>query len=151
MTTARNKTLLVCLLPLAICAFTTGCSDGKIDRYPVTGIVNVDGRPAEGAMVIFCPVEGAENLLRERPFGITGSDGKFLLTTIEKDDGAPAGTYKILVQWIAKSPEANLDRDRDSGSYDRLRGRYMNLETTSLTATVDEGPTDLAPFELTTK
>ena len=37
-----------------------GCGDGKIRTYPVTGTVLVDGQPADGAMVIFCPVEGSE-------------------------------------------------------------------------------------------
>ncbi|MEX0643322.1 MAG: hypothetical protein WD468_11505 [Pirellulales bacterium] len=127
-----------------------GCGDGKIGRYPVSGTVLVDGKPADGATVYFCPTGGSEELLRERPFGTTGPDGKYLLTTLVKDDGAPAGQYKVLVQWIAMVPQKVVDRDR-SGGRDRLRGRYMNLEKSTLTATVEEGPIELPPFELKTK
>jgi len=123
-----------------------GCGDGKIVRYPVTGTVKVDGKPVTGAMVVLCPVEGPEELMRERPVGSTGPDGKFLLTTLEKDDGAPAGQYKVLVQWLSGAPQGDVDRG--GGPVDRLRGKYFNLERTPLTATISEGPTDLPPFEL---
>ena len=101
-------------------------------------------------MVIFCPTDQADpKLQRERPFGTTGDDGKFSLTTFDKDDGAPKAEYKVLVQWSA-GPKVGADRDRDGGSPDRLKGRYMNLEKSTLTAKVD-GETQLPPFELTTK
>jgi hypothetical protein len=125
-----------------------GCGDGKISRYPVTGSVTVDGKPAEGAMVIFCPTEGSEELQKTRPFALTDASGKFQLTTFGETDGAPAGNYKILIQWPVKlQPDA---RNPQGGfGEDRLKGRYMNLEKSQLTATIEEGPTDLPPFALT--
>jgi hypothetical protein len=125
----------------------TGCGDGKLPLYPVTGKVLVDGKPAAAAMVIFCPIEGSDELLRERPFGITASDGTFQLTTYVKDDGGPAGEYKILAQWLSE-PSPNADRDRGGGQFDRLNGRYFKLENTPLTATLIEGTNELTPFEL---
>jgi hypothetical protein len=127
----------------------SGCGDGKLPLYPVTGTVLVDSKPAEGAMVIFCPVEGASSpeLLRERPFGNTGPDGKFLVTTFLKDDGIPVGQYKVLVQWNA--PGAAYDER--SGNRDRLRGKYMNLQNTPLTAEITEETLELPPFDLKTR
>ena len=126
-----------------------GCGDGKLPLYPVTGSVLVDGKPAEGAMVIFCPVEGKSSpeLQRERPFGNTGPDGKFALTTFNKDDGVPLGEYKILVQW--STPGAAYDER--AGTRDRLRGRYMNLQNTPLAATITGETLELPPFDLKTQ
>jgi hypothetical protein len=126
-----------------------GCGDGKLALYPVTGSVLVDGKPAAGAMVIFCPVEGKSSpeLQRERPFGNTGPDGKFALTTFKKDDGVPLGEYKILVQW--NTPGAAYDAR--AGTRDQLRGRYMNLESTPLAATITEETLELPPFDLKTR
>ena len=128
-----------------------GCSDGKISRYPINGSVNVDGKPADGVMVIFCPVGGSPELQKMRPFSITGPDGKFQLTSIEKGDGAPAGQYKVLMQWTA--PPSGGDT-RDGGvttGPDRLRGRYMNLEKSQFTVDVKSGTNDVPPFELKSK
>jgi hypothetical protein len=149
-----SSTRCISKLGLIIAIFTVqtlpGCDDGKLKVYPVHGTVNVDGKPAAGAMVIFCPLDDSnQKLQRERPFGTTGADGKFTLTTFVKDDGAPVGEYKVLVQWAAP-PKPGGDRDRDSGSPDRLKGRYMNLEKTPLTAKI-EGTTELAPYDLKTQ
>jgi hypothetical protein len=129
-----------------------GCGEGKIPLYPVTGKVLVDGQPAAGAMVIFCPIEGSEELMRERPLGIAGADGTFLLTTFLKDDGAPAGQYKVIAQWTTNSTSADPRRaGRGGGGVDRLRGKYFNLDRTPFTATIEEGTNELAPFELSSR
>lgn len=100
-------------------------------------------------MVIFCPVEGTSSpeLQRERPFGNAGPDGKFAVTTFLKDDGIPVGEYKVLVQWNV--PGAAYDER--AGNRDRLRGRFMNLQNTPLTATITEETLELPPFDLKTR
>jgi hypothetical protein len=139
--------LAVAFALLAGLIAASGCGDGKIPRYPVHGSVNIDGRPADGAMVIFCPVGGSEAVQKTRPFGFTGPDGKFELTTLNKADGSPTGEYKVLIQWPANAQEEATAGRRTLGA-DRLNGRYMNLQKTQLTATIKDGPTDLPPFEL---
>jgi hypothetical protein len=126
-----------------------GCNDGKLARYPVTGTVLVDGRPAEGAMVIFCPVGGSEELQKQRPFAFTGPDGRFELTTYGETDGCPSGEYKVLLQWPSSSGDPR-EGARSLGP-DRFQGRFMDLETTQLTATVENRATDLPPFDLKTR
>jgi hypothetical protein len=127
----------------------TGCGDGKIGRNKINGSVNVDGKPTGGVMVIFCPVGGSPELQKMRPFGFTGNDGKFELTSVEKGDGAPEGQYKVLMQWPGTSGDA-----RDGGGTmgpDKLKGRYMNLEKSQFTVDVEPGTNDLPPFELKSK
>lgn len=143
---------LVVAVGLALVAGSTGCGDGKIRRYPVTGTVLVDGKPAQGAMVIFCPTSGSDEVMKHRPFGVTGTDGKFQLTTLEKADGAASADYKVLVQWLGGG-SAPVDDGRGGIELgpDRLRGRYMNLERSELVAAVKDAPVELPPFELKSK
>jgi hypothetical protein len=130
-----------------------GCGEAKLPLYPVTGTVLVDGKPAAGARVIFCPIEtSSTELQKERPLGTTGPDGKFQLTTFLKDDGVPAGEFKVLVQWLGGPPTPEQQRDGyGGGGSDRLRGKYMKLDSTPLTATITEDTTELPPFELTSQ
>jgi hypothetical protein len=144
--------VLTLSLSAAGLATLAGCGDGKIARYPVTGTVIVDGQAAEGAMVLFCPVEGSDEFMKERPIAWTDASGKYELRTFEPGDGAPAGQYKVMVRWMAKASQAPQDPDRGGGgSFDRLRNRYTNPEMSGLTATVNEEATEVPPFELKTK
>lgn len=141
-----NSRAAIPLLAMMSLIWTGGCGGGKLATYSVTGTVKVDSKPTEGAMVIFCPIDGSEELLKLRPFGITGPDGKYQVTTFDQADGAPAGNYKLIIQWPART---GGDQGIGSGP-DRLRGRYMNLERSQLTAKV-EGAIELPAFELTSK
>ena len=134
-------------------ASTSGCSDGKIARYPVTGVVKVDGQPADGAMIFFCPVNPGPEVEHLRPSGKADASGNFTLTTIDVADGAPAGQYKVLIQWPKPMPIVDDGRDGRGAKMgpDRLKNKYYNLETTPLSATVEEKSNELPPFELTTK
>jgi hypothetical protein len=127
-----------------------GCGDGGLATYPVTGTVKVDGKPAGGAMVTFCPTTGSEELMKLRPIGHVGPDGKFEVTTFNKGDGLPEGDYKILIRWPTKVAGVDENDPRSVGP-DRLRGRYMNLERTTFTVKVDSSTTELPPFELKSK
>jgi hypothetical protein len=135
----------MCFASLAGLFVIAGC-DKTIRRYPVHGSVLVDGKPVENAMVIFCPVGGSEEVQKQRPFGFTGPDGKFELTTLSRADGSPAGEYKILIQW--PEVKGTGPGGKPILGDDRLHGRYMNLEKTELKASIKDGPADLPPFEL---
>lgn len=143
-----------CILCCAILLVISGCGRGRIPTYPVSGTVNVDARPADGAIIIFCPATAGTELDSVRPAGKTDAAGKFQLTTFEPGDGAPAGEFKVLVKWPA-STLAGDDRERRPGSAnkgpDRLKGKYYNQESTPITATIQKGANDLPPFELKSK
>jgi hypothetical protein len=128
--------LVAGLMPLC------GCGKGQLAAYPVTGTVLVDGRPAEGAIVTFVPVEGSEALMKERPYGEVDAQGKFQLMTFVRGDGAPPGDYKVTVLWTAGAKPGQLDR---------LGGRYSSPDESPLTATVEDAPADLPPFKLSSK
>jgi len=141
------------LLVLVGIVAANGCSDGRISRYPVAGTVLIDGQPAEGVLVFFCPINPSPELEHLRPAGKTDASGEFNLTTIEEDDGAPAGQYKVLAKWPKPMPVVDDGRDGRGTPLgpDRLKNKYYNLDTTPLTATIEEQSNDLPPFELSAK
>src|SRR5262245_44430313 len=58
--------------------------------YSVTGVVTLNGAPAEGVAVSFVPEGNGESAV-----GVTDAAGKYALTTRIKDDGAVVGRYKV--------------------------------------------------------
>ena len=150
----RNSNLqCAALLTLSVAAgcilfAVIGCSadNDEVDVYPVTGKVLVGGQPAEGAIVTFY---SATEELRERkvppPTGTVDVNGAFHLSSYEPDDGAPAGEFKVTVVWFEPPPPNAVGV---FSQQDRLRGRYTNPQTSTLTAHVEQGGGALPPFQL---
>ena len=69
-----------------------GCGSGGPVLYPVKGIVTVGGRPVEGVIVTFAPVDG-----RTASGGLTGADGKFELIAQSGKHGAVTGKHKVML------------------------------------------------------
>jgi len=68
-----------------------GCGSGRPETVLVTGTVTYQGRPVEGANVMF-------NCASGRPaYGITDAEGRFELGTFSKDDGAIAGEHTVVI------------------------------------------------------
>jgi len=130
----------------------SGCGDGKIARYPVTGTVLVDGQPADGALVVFVPEKSSEEAKQKRPTGFADASGSFQLTTIDKNDGAPAGEYKVLIMWPQKTQASSDESGQRRGKLgpDRLKGRYF-VEDSPITAAIEEKENNLPPFQLSLK
>jgi len=86
----RNLTCFI--LPFLVgVVLSSGCSDGRPDRVPISGQVLIDGAPLEGAFVKFVPAEG-------RPaIGETDSNGRFTLTCYKLNDGATRGNHQVAV------------------------------------------------------
>jgi len=124
---------------LLACCCSCGKKDGRVPVYPVRGQVFVGSKPAQNAFVVFHPA-GAQGPQALRPYGHAAADGSFKLTTFDADDGAPAGNYAVTVVWLA--PGGGEDPP------DLLKGRYRNPDASPLKATIQEGPTELAPFKL---
>ena len=145
---------LIALLCVTAALLPAGCGGGSTNA--VEGAVTFQGKPAEGALVIFHPVADASGM-GNKPYGTVKADGTFTLTTTsdKPDAGAPAGDYKVTVAWTtpakadAKAGAVNMGGDEKAGGgADRLGGKYSNAATTTLTATVKSGRNKLEPFAL---
>jgi hypothetical protein len=133
---------------LLTAALGCGSDDGRLTVYPVTGAVNVGGKPAPGAKVFLNPVdETRRGPGMPMPTGTVGPDGKFKLNSYAEGDGAPAGDYHVAIVWPEK-PKRSTTSLEPPPLEDRLKNRYAVPDASGLTATVKEGPTDLPPFEL---
>ncbi len=131
--------LLIALLAL------TSLSCGKSDRkpvFPVSGRVLLDGKPLAYAFVVFHPRagRGSDDV---RPRAHADATGRFVLSTYDSADGAPAGEYRITVEKYRppkesdKGPPVNL-----------LPTRYAKPDTSNLAVRIQEGPNDLPPLQI---
>jgi hypothetical protein len=95
-----RKSAVLRVSPVVLLMLAAGCTPAVVlpKTYPASGSVAYKGgQPMTGGSVHF--VSADDPLLRV--MGTIGQDGSFTLTTVKdtaKADGAPEGTYRVLVQ-----------------------------------------------------
>lgn len=127
---------------IAICVIAGGCSGGNeaelLPVQKVQGTLTYQGKPMDGAVVIFFPNENG--LYKGCPRAISDESGHYQLTTFNENDGAPAGDYKVTIYW----PEGGADPETaDPLPPDRLNKVYADIKTTKLTASVSNNSGDI--------
>jgi 5-hydroxyisourate hydrolase-like protein (transthyretin family) len=135
--------LLVTAVALSLCS----CNSQKPDRvqvYPVTGVVLVDGQPVTDLRIVAHNVAGMDKEHPTIPHAVPEADGHFQFTSYENGDGVPAGEYKLTFMWGQRS------RGRIQGP-DKLKDRYTDAATSKFPLKVDNEAVDLGTIELTTK
>lgn len=148
--------LLIAACPFVLMGLVcwSGCRDGRVVRYPVQGTVLVDGQPADGAFVFLFPLDGSEEVMKLRPYGITDANGTFTLSSLSPNDGSPVGEFAVTVRWPDRHPtQMGNGNEKRSGlaGYDRLNGRYTSPTKSPLKVTITAGQNELPPFELTSR
>jgi hypothetical protein len=133
------------LVLLCFCLCLVSCSNkhGDHPAYPTSGQVLVNGQPANDARVVFFHLGdwGEKSIV---PQAWTDKEGRFVLSTYGVGDGAPAGDYRVAVEWPAYRRGKNVGPDR-------LGKRFLKPETSGLTAHVEQGTNELAPFQIKAK
>jgi hypothetical protein len=87
-----------CLLTaLAMVPLLTGC--GRPALAPVKGRVTCRGKPVAEAAVLFSPMPKSEGGTKsgKAAGGGTDADGRFVLTTYDRGDGALIGKHRVSV------------------------------------------------------
>ena len=142
-----------CCIVITLFALATGCDDtpeGRLRVYSTSGSVTVDGQPAEGVKIVLIgntpDIQGDGTAA---PYGVTDADGKFVLTSFVRNDGSPAGEFKVTAFWASEIPEG-VDEEMFEPT-DRLGEKYVSADKTELTITVPEGGGELPTIALTTK
>jgi predicted small lipoprotein YifL len=126
----------------------TGCGSKGPTLLPVTGSVTVDGKPANGATLIFHPTDKEMKLI---PAATTDENGKFQLATSAKV-GVPAGAYDVTVVWPDPSVQPTAAQKMqglgDPGP-DLLNGKYAKKGASGLKTEITSSTKELPPFALT--
>jgi len=130
----------------ALTLFFIGCGrETRTKVYPVSGSVSHAGAPAAGAKIVFY-IDDRQDPRTPFPSAVTQDDGTFRLTSYEEGDGAPAGTYRVTVQWFDPIPPG-VHKESYS-PVDRLRDKYATPDKSNIKVTVAEGENQMTPFEL---
>lgn len=144
----------VSLLLLATLTCFSGCSDGvnRPQVVPVTGKVTWQGKPVQGATVVFFAPSSPRAARGE-----TDAQGQFKLTTFNSNDGAVPGEHTITITKVkqaAPTPPINLDNPGEAYTKamteaanakidNELPSRYADPAQSGLVRTVTlEGPND---------
>jgi hypothetical protein len=121
---------------LALIALTTsaGCGSSPPKLVPAEGVILIDGEPAADISVQFLPDE-IEGEKRPTSYGVTDSEGRFVLKTYEQGEGAVVGGHSvILVDTLEERPE----QGQELSAPPRLDSRYATI-TAGLRAEVTDG------------
>ena len=134
---------------IAVCALLplSGCWSNSAGLVSVSGTIMVDGKPADGAVLLFHPKSG------EGPVASAVADatGRFSPVTDLKPGIAP-GSYQVTATWPDPSQrDKKVSMGETPDIPDLLKSQYVSRDRTTLSAEITPDSKDLAPFELTTK
>jgi len=128
-------TNIALLMVVVSCGFAVGCTKDPNAKYPVSGMVRVNGEPVATGAISFLPVDGTKV---ETSSASSIVHGKY---DIPKKDGLLPGEYKVQIygQVQAKNPDGT-PKVRESGkpvTMDIIPDRY-NMNSTE-TVTIEPG------------
>lgn len=111
---------------------------------PVRGSVIYKGKPAPGVRIKFYP-QFSIGKLDFIPYGETGSDGAYVLSTGKPGNGAPKGEYLVTLEmpYIGVDSQDGLETELD-----RLKGVYSDPYKNNWSVTLKDGDNFLDPFEI---
>ncbi|WP_205678866.1 hypothetical protein [Aquisphaera insulae] len=134
---STNRVVMVALVGVVM----VGCGEGisAPRTVPTSGTVLFKGKPAEGVKVTFHPTFS----MQFTPNGVTGKDGRFLLSTAAPVDGAPPGEYAVTFELM----RAGADKRGLDTEFDAWKGKYANPESAPK-VTIGSSETTLEPFHL---
>lgn len=140
----RLVRLLVLVLVVAV--LPMGCDDNdRIEVYPITGKVTINGQPAEGMAIRFVPT--SDDPMALKPTATTDAQGNLVVTSYVTGDGAPAGEYRLALEW----PKKVIAFGRNQNGPDQLGGKFAEAGSSGITVTIQEGPTTLELIDLKAK
>lgn len=137
------RTLLCCSFLVSATLALVGCSaeppgPPRFETSPVTGIVHVDGSPAE-LVEVECHPASDSSAIKYTISTTTNSEGVFTLTTYEASDGLPEGTYTLCFKWLEPALVPK----------DKFKGAYADPKKSKQTITVVKGQeTKIGTIEL---
>ena len=134
-----------CFVVCSLLVGLSGCGGGAEDTslpttVPVSGTVTLKGKPLVSATVTFVPqgeTKGVECV------GFTDDAGKFQLKQIRGAEGAPPGSYKVVINHFVKGDGSPIKIDGSEppanlGAVESLPIKYSSFLDSKLTAQVND-------------
>ncbi|QDT98886.1 DUF4198 domain-containing protein [Gimesia aquarii] len=151
------RSLLIIVLFISFgCTACSGTSEDKWTKqrpetYPVTGTVNFEGKPLEGATIVFRSSSGEP----QAAVGRSNAEGEFQLRTFEDGDGAIAGEHTVSITCVkTEGPPAgaNLDEvDVVVKEVSLIPEKYGDFKKSGLSAKVSKENENVFNFDLENK
>lgn len=136
---ARYRWVCLWTLLLTVCA-AAGCGgDGGLERFPLEGIVTVNGAPAERVVVLLHHSDESTPGNYRYPTAVTNADGTFKISSIGEADGAVKGKYMVTFTWLSSD---GLD------SFDMFGGSLGDPKSSSFEVTVPGSEGQTTQFDL---
>lgn len=139
----RTVSLFTFALYLISLATVMGCGQSGSRLHPVKGKVEVDGKPADQALV-FMHLKERNSLTDPVPYATCKADGSFAIETPNVGKGAEEGEYTITVYW----PDMSKPEDGSGQRPDVLNGAYEMVDKSKIFATVKAGMNELPVLKL---
>jgi tetratricopeptide (TPR) repeat protein len=128
-----------------ICLSFSFARTDQIRVFPAHGRALLGGKPMPGALIVLEPVWTKDPAF-PRPRATVKEDGSFVLGTYKKEDGAPAGEYRVSVQWLLKTKKQEVEGG--ALPVNVLPSRYSKFETSGLTAVIQAGDNNIPAFQI---
>ncbi len=139
-----RKLSVISLVAGALAAAGCGGSSNPWETvFQTHGQVQLAGKAIPGATLVLYPTDPAVPA-SIRPTATTDAEGRFRLGTFSREDGAPAGNYRVAVVW---HPLVN-DRGGPVRGPNKLPVKYSQPDTTPLTTRIEATENQLPVLEL---
>ena len=139
--------ILASVSSIVFLAFLTGCGGGT-KVVQVSGSVSVDGKPADGAALLFFPA-GDGSVAS----ATCNAEGKYKLFC-DGEPGIPQGSYSVAIRWpdpaVKPTPAQKMTGMFEEGP-DLLKGKYESKQKTTLKADITASTSELPLFDLKSK
>jgi hypothetical protein len=98
----------------AVLGFWVGCGGGDFPTAPTSGTVVCEGKPVPHVMVFFEPLQQKDSqsaIVGRSAFAIADAEGKFVLSSYGKNDGAVLGKHRVRVGLPHREDHPNFKCD----------------------------------------
>lgn len=138
-------TLIVVITAALGCGSDAPKGPEKISTTPVDGVVTLNGKPAAEVSISLHHSEG-----KVAPRGISDKDGKFSIATYGKDDGAPAGKYKVTAakNMTKEISPGVLAPPPPGGFKSDIPTKYESVNTTDISVEIKAGEKNSLKIDL---
>jgi hypothetical protein len=117
----------------------------RVHVYPAHGQVFFEANAIPNATLLLEPA-WTQKPEFPAPRAVVKEDGSFQLGTYGPADGAPAGEYKVVVQWLVTVGKSEVE----GGGLPRnaLPARYARFDTSGLRIRIQAAANEIPPLQL---